>query len=198
MKIKLNLAVRPTVHERFALAWSLPTTLAALVVMVWLAHSALADLRDYRTLGAQLVEEQRRERELSQREAELRRGLDRPEFRATLREAQFVNSLIEKKHLSLSALAVRVADLLPPDARLSALALARSDNDSAVRFEVTGKSAEALETFLGNLANSPDFEDPAITSEGFQQQGSTTGEVTVACMARYIGARDDGRGTRRK
>jgi hypothetical protein len=193
MKIRVNLAVRPTVHERFALAWSLPTALAALVVMVWLAHSALADLRDYRALEAQLVEAQRREGELSRRDVELRRGLDRPEFRATLREAQFVNSLIAKKQLSLSALAVRVADLLPPDARLSALALARSDNDSAVRFEVTGKSAEALETFLGNLANSPDFEDPVITSEGFEQQGSTAGEVTVTCTARYVGARDGGK-----
>lgn len=193
MKIKLNLGVAATVRERFALAWSAPTALVALAIAVWLTFSALADLRATRGVEAKLVDAERREKELSQRELELRRSLERPEFRGTIGEAQFVNSLIETKRVLLSELAVKVAGLLPPEARLSALALTRSENDSAVRFEVAGKNAQALETFLGNLADSPDFEDAVITSEGFQRQNSTTGEVTVACSARYIGARGSGK-----
>ncbi len=188
MKIKLNLAVAATARERFALAWSAPTVLVGLVIAVWLTFSALAALRSTRGVEAKLVEAERREKELSQRELELRRDLERPEFRGTLGEAQFVNSLIETKRLFLSEVAVKVADLLPPEARLSALAMARSENDSAVRFEVTGRNAQALEAFLGNLADSPDFEDAVITSEGFQRQTTATGEVTVACSARYVGA----------
>ena len=193
MKIKLNLAVAASARERFALTWSAPTALVGLAIAVWLMFSALAALRSTRGVEAKLVEAERREKELSQRELELRRSLERPEFRGTLGEAQFVNSLIETKRLFLSEVALKVADILPPEARLSALALARSENDSIVRFEVAGKNAQALESFLGNLADSPDFEDAVITSEGFQRQSSATGEVTVACSARYVGARESGK-----
>jgi len=192
MKIKLNLAVAPTTHERYALAWSAPVALVALAVMVWLVLSAMADLRATRGLAVRLADAERRGRELSQRETELRKSLDRPELGGTLREAQFVNSLILQKQLSLSGLTVRVADLLPPDARLSALALARSNNDSMVRFEVTSRNPQALEQFLSNLADSADFQDPIITSEGFERQASSPGEITLACSARYVGVREGG------
>jgi hypothetical protein len=192
MKITLNLAVAPTLRERYALAWAVPTTAAALVVTVWLAHSIWVDMRDTRRLEPKVAETQRRERELTRREMDIRRDFERPDIRSLLEKTQFVNGLIDKKRLSFTALAMKVAGLLPPDARLSAVALSRSGDDSTVRFQVNGKTPEALETFLANLANSSDFADAVVTSEGFeQQQGTTAGEVTVACTARYIGARAD-------
>jgi hypothetical protein len=191
MKITLNLAVSPSFRERYALTWSVPTALLALLVLIALAHSLEQGLRAYRKVKQELVEPQRRAVELAEREAELRRSLERPEFRATLLQAQLVNSLIEKKQLSLSALAIEVADLLPPEARLSGLALVRSSNASLVKFQVNGKNAQALETFLGNLQDSPDFEDPAFGNEGFEQQGPAAGEVTMTCTARYVGPSDD-------
>lgn len=191
MKITLNLAVAPTLRERYALAWAVPTTIVALVVMVWLAHSTWANVRRARGLEAKLADAQQREQKLTQREMELRRDFDRPDIRGLLEKTQLINGLIDKKRLSFTALVMNVADLLPPDARLSGVALARSGDGSAVRFQVNSKAPQPLETFLANLAKSPDFADPVVTSEGFEQPqgatGASTGEVTVTCTARYIG-----------
>jgi len=191
MKITLNLAVSPSFREQHSLTWSAPTALAALAVLIVLAHSTVRDLRAYRKAEQDLVKPQRQERELVEREAGLRRGLERPESRATLREAQLVNSLIEKKQVSVSALAIEVADLLPPEARLIGLAVVRSDNGSLVKFQVSGRNAQALETFGNNVLDSPDFADFVLGSVGFGSQGAGAGEVTVTCTARYVGTGKD-------
>jgi|GEM_PF-432077 len=192
MKIKLNLAVAPTLRERYALAWAVPTTIVALAVMVWLAHSTWADVRQARGLEVKLAGAGQREQKLIQREMELRRDFDQPDIRSLLEKTQFINGLIDKKRLSFTVLVMKVADLLPPDARLSGVALARSGDGSAVRFQVNSKAPQPLETFLANLAKSPDFADPVVTSEGFEQPQAATGaaaagEVTVTCTARYVG-----------
>ena len=70
MKIALNLAVSPSWRERYALAWSLPTMLVALLVMLGFIHSMLADFRAYRKLEGDLAAPQRQEAELARREAE--------------------------------------------------------------------------------------------------------------------------------
>src|SRR6266566_1508601 len=110
------------------------------------------------------------------------------------RKAQLVNSLIEKKQISVSALAIEVADLLPPDARLVGLGVVRSDNGSFVKFQVNGRNAQALETFGNNVLDSPDFEDFVLGSVGFDLQGAAAGEVTVTCTARYVGPKNDDAG----
>lgn len=195
MKITLNLAVAPTLRERYALAWAVPTTIVAVAVMVWLAHSTWVDVRGARGLEVKLVDAQQREQKLNQREMDLRRDFERPDTRSLLEKAQFINGLIDKKRLSFTALAMKVAGLLPPDARLSGVALLRSGDSSTVRFQVNGKTPQALETFLANLAASSDFAEPVVTSEGFEQPQGTTGaaagEVTVTCTARYIGSQAD-------
>ena len=191
MKIALNLAVSPSWRERYALAWSLATMLVVLLVMLGFIHSMFEEFRAYRKLEGDLAAPQRQEAELARREAELRRHLERPEFRGTLREAQYVNSLIDRKRLSLASLAVEVIDLLPQEARLSGLALTRANNDSLVRFQVNSKTEKGLETFVSNLSSSPDFAEPAVATVGLEPGGQAAGEMTVTCTARYVGARED-------
>jgi hypothetical protein len=62
----------------------------------------------------------------------------------------------------------------------------RSGNQSELRFQVAGRSEAALETFMENLNDSPDFADPIFTAAGSEQQGSGTEETTLACQTRYI------------
>lgn len=189
MKINLNLAVAPSFRDRFALAWSVPTTLVGLVVMAVLAYSTVSAFRSYRRAQAELAGPLSENSRLVERELELRRALDRPGLRDQLLRAQSVNALIEKRQLSLSALAAKASSLLPSDTKLNALAVTRSDNGAVVRFEVNARDAEAVETFLANLTKSPDFEDATTTSEGVveQGQGVAGSEITVACTARYVG-----------
>jgi len=51
---------------------------------------------------------------------------------------------------------------------------------------VTGKSEEAVETFLGGLEDAPDFKDVTMVNEGFQEESATPGEVRIVCAARYL------------
>jgi len=197
MKIALNLSTAPTPRERFALAWAAPLAIAGLAALVLLSVSAARSFREYRKVHRSLLELQVTASGLRDRESALRRELERPEFREVLRGVEFVDALIEQKQFSLTELTAQVTRLLPPQVRLTGLALAEWAGDPVVRFTIEGNNEEAAEAFLGNLEDSPYFKDVAILNQGFAQEGSAAGPVTVACTAHYLGVRRD-RGLRQR
>jgi hypothetical protein len=186
MRVTLNLSVAPSVRERYALAWAVPATLVGLAGLVFLAASIVREYRIYRDVHRSLANHQETENRSRDREMALRKDLEQPQFREVLREAQFVNGLIGKKQVSLTELAAKVAKLLPGQVRLNGLALTPQGSDLVVRFIITGKNEETLETFLSNLEDSPDFIDVAIINQGFEQEGTAGGPVSIACTARYL------------
>ena len=192
MKIALNLSTYSGSRERYALAWAVPLALAALVVFGVLSFhprlGAVASFREYLKVHEGLVKLREQEAALRQSERTLREKIEQPQSREIYREAQFVNKLIERKRLSLTELTMKVAKLLPSKVRLTGLALSEPGSSPVVRFTVMGKNEEAVETFLGNLEDSPDFKDVAIINQGFEQQGTPGGQVIVACSALYLGA----------
>jgi len=190
MKVELNLAQAESPRERYALAWALPALIFGLASLVYLGHSATRELRRFRSVHASLVRLEVQDRSLRERETTLRRDLEQPQFREIYRQVQFVNGLIEKKSLAPTELAARVTKLLPDGARLSGLALFQRDEQMTVRFTIHAKSVEAVESFVSNLEDSPDFKDPVIANQGFQEEGAAAGELTASCSARYLpGAR---------
>jgi Tfp pilus assembly protein PilN len=186
MRINLNLAVAESVRDRYSLAWALPATLAGLLGLVLLAVSGVREFREYRAVRRQVAEVQQREGQLRAQGADIRRELEKPEFRELLRQARFINTLIDQKQLSPAALAARLADLLPDDARLTGLAVSWQGEDLVVRMGVSGKDEEAIEAFLGDLEDAPDFKDVTIINQGFEEVGAQPGQVSIACTARYL------------
>jgi Tfp pilus assembly protein PilN len=192
MKITLNLATPPSPHERYGLAWAIPTVVVALVGMGLLAFFARRNYRDYRAVHRSVLEMQQREAELRSRELSLRRELEQPQFREVYRQAQFVNALIDQRRFSLAELTQKVSNLLPGEVRLTSLVLPQGGKETVVRFALVGNSEEAIEAFLSNLEDASDFADVAVLNQGFAQESGTQGSVTVVCMARYLGARPRG------
>jgi hypothetical protein len=189
MRVTLNLAVAESARDRYALAWAVPATLAGLLGFALLGVYGIREFREYRAVRRQVVEVQQRQGQLRAQGAAIRRELEKPEFRELLRQARFINTLIDQKQLSPAALAARLADLLPDDARLTGLAVTRQGEggeDLIVRMGVSGKNEEAIEGFLGDLEDAPDFKDVAITSQGFEEVGAQPGQVSIACTARYV------------
>jgi hypothetical protein len=185
MKVALNLAIAPSPRERYALSWAVPASLLGLAGLLIIAVSTGRQLLEYRAVHRQFAELLEREGRLRVQEAALQKKLDQPQARKVFREAMFVNALIQRKQVSLTGLAMEVTKLLPGDARLAGMAFAPHEGDLRVRFTITGRNEEAVETFLGNLEDSPNFKDVALTNEGFQQEGPTAGPVTISCSARY-------------
>jgi hypothetical protein len=187
MKIALNLSVSASPRERYALAWAGPVALVALAGLVYLLSSGVSSYRDYRNFHRSLAELQELEGRLRYREAQLRQELNRPQSKEVYRQAQFINSLIDKKHFSLTDLAVKVSKFLPAQVRLMGLSLSHQPEGPLVRFTVAGNSQEAVEDFLGSLEDSPDFKDVAILNQGLEQPDNPAGTVNVTCSARYLG-----------
>src|SRR5579872_1472817 len=104
MKITLNLSLRASAHDRYALAWAIPTALAGLAGLILLGNASKKEYRDYREIQVQVAEVQRRAGELNNQEAAARRKLDYPAYRETLRQAGFVNGLIVQRQVSLAGL----------------------------------------------------------------------------------------------
>ena len=189
MKVYFNLAVAYDRHERFALAWAVPTLGVSLIVLVWLAASVFRDMRRANQAQKSLADVQAQEAALSSKEASLRRQIDRPEFRSMIQKTEFVNQLINQRQFSLTDLTFKVSRLLPPSARLNGLALASASAPKPeVQFAVMGKDEEAIEAFLSNLEASNDFSDVLIKSQGFRGGGgSSPQEIALVCTAKYVG-----------
>jgi len=188
MEITLNLTLSQSFRQRHRLAWSVPVALIALALLWRLVFSMRYDWHQYWSARQAVDREQARLGQLAARQADLQRKLDRPENRALLREVQFVNFLIEQRQLSFAELAAKVTALLPPQARLATLSLPDSSGDPLVHFGIEGTTEDAVETFLNNLEESPDFSEVMVTNQGFEEKG-TGAPVSIACTARYVGGR---------
>ena len=131
--------------------------------------------------------------ELRNQEAAIRKKLEDPAYRKLLLEAQFVNKLIDQRVLSLTELSARLAGLLPEDAHLTGLALTspkKPGEDYLLRLGITAKSEDAIDTFLNDLEDAPDFKDVSITNQGFQEEGSQAQQIILLCTARYLPGTD--------
>ena len=188
MKITLNLSPAPSARDRYALAWAIPAAIIGLTAAVFLYRASLREYREYRDMQTQLADVQKRVDELRIQESSIRRTLDDPAYQKLLRQSQFVNKLIDDRHLSLSALSARIAGLLPEDAQLTGLALTspkKPGDDYDVRMGITCKNEDALETFINDLEDAPDFKDVTIINQ-VQEESSQGQGVSVISTARYL------------
>lgn len=187
MKVYFNLAVAPDRRERYALAWAVPTLAVSFIVLVWLAFTAIHDVRRSHQVQRSLAEVRSQEAAMSSKEARLRQQIDRPEYRSMIQKTEFVNQLINRRQFSLTDLTFKVSKLLPPSTRLNGLALASaSAPNPVVQFAVMGKDEESIETFLSNLEGSSDFSDVIIKNQGFRGGGgSGPQEIALVCTAKY-------------
>ena len=186
MKVVLNLAIPPSARERYALYWAIPATLLGVTGLAFLLLFTVRSFREYKAVQKSVAEQQGRENTLRAQEMALRKQLEEPESRRLLDDVQFVNTLIEKKRVSLSGLATDITDLMPDEVRLTGLALVPEGQELAVRFVITGKSEEAVERFLSDLEDSPHFKDVAIVNQGFEQTGAASELENIACTAHYL------------
>jgi len=182
----MNLAISPSARERYALYWAIPATLLGVIGVAFLLSSTIPSIREYRVVKKSVAECQERENALQAQEMALRRQLDEPESRRRLDDVRLVNTLIERKRITLTGLVADITDLIPDEVRLTGLALAPEGRELAVRFVIASKSTEAIERFLNNLEDSPHFKDVAIINEGFEQAGTTSGLENIACSAHYL------------
>lgn len=189
MKITLNLSPPSSARDRYALAWAIPATLLGLVGLVLLGRASFHEYRDYLGMQHQLSEVQFRADELRQQEADIRKKLTDPAYRELLIRAKFVNELIEQRLFSPSEVSTRLAGLLPEDAHLTGLALGapkKPGEDYAVRMGITAKDEDAVQTFINDLEDSPDFKDVSILNQGFDKEASQGPQMNLVCTARYL------------
>jgi len=192
MKISVNLATMSSPRDRYALAWALPLTLAGAIGLVMLSYAAVRNYREYEKMRKQISALSLQKEHLFNKENVLKKELERPQEKTVYRKVQYVNGLIEKKRFSLTQVTESVNKLLPPTVRLSSMALTHAKEateSTQVRFIVVGKSEEALEAFLSNLEESPDFQEFTVSTQGFRHSDAPGAGVTISCMASYVGHR---------
>ena len=186
MRITLNLTVAESRRDRYALVWAIPATLLGLALLVLLGRWVLGEYSAYRTVQLQVADVQSHADELKKREAEIRKKLEDPALGDLLRNARFVNELIDQKQFSVAELAARLADLLPEDVHLTGLAMTSKGGTLVLRMGVAARNEDALETFLNDLEDAPEFKDVAIINQGFQQESVQGSQVNVMLTARYV------------
>jgi hypothetical protein len=189
MKISLNLSPRSSARDRYALGWGIPALLLGAAALVLLWRASLREYREYRESEAQLAQIQGRVDGLARQESEIRAKLEDPASRDLRTRARFLNELIAERQLSLAQVSSRLAGLLPDDAHLTALAFAspkEHGGDYGVRIGITAKGEDAIETYINDLEDSPDFKDVSIINQGFQEDPAQGSQINLVCTARYL------------
>lgn len=186
MKIALNFAAAESSRNHNVLAWAIPATAVGLAGFVWLAVAMTHQLGQLHAIQRQAAVYQQHQDQFRRQVVVLHRELDSPKYKDLMRKVQFMNSLIDQRRLSLSEIVKQVGHILPDDAHLTRLELLTQDKHLVVRFSMTAKSEEALETFMSGLEDSPDFQDVTIANQGFQEAGAEPGQVIVTCIATYL------------
>lgn len=188
MKVYFNLAVAPDRRERYALAWAVPTLAVSLIVLIWLAATAIHNVRRSHQIQQSRAELKAEETATRSKEIRLQQQINRPEFTDMIQKTEFVNQLISERRFSLTQLTFKVSKLLPPSARLNGLALASASvSHPQVQFAVMGKDEGAVETFVSNLEGSNDFDNVVIKSQGFRGGGgSGPQQIALVCTATYV------------
>jgi len=187
MEVKLNLAIRASLRERYGLYWTVPLLILSLGGLSWVVSHGVSASRRYRQLSQVVVFKQEANlARLENQENELRKQLEKPGFRETALKVKLVNTLIERKAVSFPVVTEQVTRLLPADVRLTGLALSFGEMGPAVRIAVEGKGQLAAEGVLKALQDSTDFADAEILSEelGMKQNGEAG--VGMVLFARYV------------
>jgi hypothetical protein len=193
MRIKVNLAEHQSAYERYGLYWAVPLGLGALVALVYLSVSAQHTIRDYNRVRRSVAEGQAQQILLRAREMAALRRLQQPQFQRVLRQASYVNSLIDQRQLSFTALTAKLTRLLPTDVRLTTLSLSAGSDGLLVRMTIESSTQEKVIAFVQSLEESSDFSDPAISSEDPGQESgdrASGGVARVIWTARYSGWRN--------
>jgi Tfp pilus assembly protein PilN len=193
MRLNLNLAVHQSAHERYALYWAPPVALGAVIALVYLTTFARRTIRQYNQVRRSVAECHAQEDLLRAREMAALHRLQQPQFQRVLRQASYVNSLIDQRQLSLTALTAKLVRLLPADVRITTLSLSAGSDGPSVRMTIESSTQEKVIEFVQSLEESSDFTDAAISSEDPGQEsseGASGGVARVIWTARYAGWRN--------
>ncbi|MGH9398117.1 MAG: hypothetical protein ACRD18_14855 [Terriglobia bacterium] len=187
MRIQINLAHPESRIERSVYVWTPVVILVAAVLLVRLLFSAGHEYVQYRSVHHSALRYQAEVQEMQVKEVRLGSVLRRPETLKLYGQINFLNGLIDQKRVSLSGLTLKVARLLPAQARITGLALVETEKGPVVDISVEGSGHAVAGEFLNNLEGSPDFDGITVTDQSFAQTGPEKGLVTLTCSARYVG-----------
>jgi hypothetical protein len=187
MKVLVNLAIPPETSERYTLAYAIPVSLVALVLLAYFVSGVAHNVASYQKYQRSLLDLAGEQARWNETEKTLQESLNRPQPKNTIRAVKFVNTLINKKQFSLRQLIAKVNKVLPPIVHLEGLSFSPEAKDPMVRFTVVGKTQEAMEAFLSNLEDSKDFSNVTILNQGLADQAAGGTESTLSCSALYVG-----------
>ena len=189
MKINLNLGKTENFFERTLLVWAAPALVVTGLLLVRGAYVAGRDFLQVRRVEKSVLEYQGQISVLQDQANRAQHLLVNPSTRELERKADFLNSLIDQKQVSLSEVTLKMSRLLPGETRLAGLSAVPTKTIPQVRVSVEGKTVEAVDAFLDNLEQSPDFSDVIVTGQAFEKPGPQGSVIALKCTASYVGSR---------
>lgn len=189
MRINLNLGKTENPFERYMFVWAVPALVVAGLVLAHGIYVGARDFRQVRRVQKSVLQYEGQISILRDKANRAQQMLVRPSTRELERKADFLNSLIEQKQVSLSEVTLKMTRLLPDEARLAGLAVIPTKATPQVQVSVEGKTAQALDAFLDNLEQSPDFSGVVVSNQAFEKPGPQGSLFALKCKANYVGSR---------
>ena len=184
--LRTNLSTRPFYNER-AVALALgAVAVLVLAVTAWQVARVVKLSRHKTELTASIARDRREADALSQRAAEVRRGLDAQQLATVGVAAREANDLIERRTFSWTALFNQLEATLPEDVMLVSVSPQFGETTTGVTLQIQARRSEDIAAFWDRLEKTGEFRDVQWINENVTEDGLHQ----MAMTAIYTGPRD--------
>jgi type IV pilus assembly protein PilN len=187
MRLNINLATQPYEDaRRFWLRWGAGLA-AAVILSLGLIFAAVNAWIGARHDRQQMAEIRQQIARCEDERAKAEAVLNRPENRTMREQSQFVNGLISRKAFSWTQVFADLERMMPPGLHVTSIQPELSkDNQLQIKMNVGGQSMDRALELVHRMEKSPQFHDPHITEQNFNQ-GSTSGDaIQSQVVATYL------------
>jgi type IV pilus assembly protein PilN len=186
MRVRLNLATKPSeTHRRFLTASSVGS-FAALVVFLalgWHVYSARKANADYRAREQAI---RVRLADLETERSRLRAFFEQPENAKLHDRAVFINSFLDERSFNWTQMFMDLEHILPQGVRIVSIEPQQKEGRIEVKFRVGALNDDAKLKFLRALEDSHQFTHIALLKDAYSREGSSGDPDVLELTAEYL------------
>ena len=197
MKLNVNLATHPQVARQDPLPLVAVGLFLGTLALAFLLISLVRVNGKIDQIEGSLSELRAEQADLVRKERNLEGHFEQPSSRITIEESKIINSLIQRKRISVVELAETLEATLPQKVRLTSVSVRLEEAEPLVHGVALARRERDLLRFLTRLESSEYFRDVLPRTESSTSPETPNEYVSINLTVRYVGGSPERNGSRR-
>ena len=196
MKLNVNLATHPQVARQDPLPLVAVGLALGTLALAFLLIRLVQVNHEIDKIEGSLFELRAKQADLVRKERKLEGRFEQPSSRITIEESKIINSLIQRKRISVVELVEMLEAALPQKVRLTSVSVSLKEAEPLVRVVALARRERDLLRFLSRLESSEYFRDVLPKTESSTSTETPNKNVSINLTVRYVGGSPQRNGSR--